>query len=52
MQEAMGNHRVVRRRGCHILETIGSHMALRLSDVRAGRPVPKGRLLVLISVGG
>jgi hypothetical protein len=43
---------VVRRRGFHIFYTIGSHMAVRLSALRAGRPLPPGRFLVLISVRG
>jgi hypothetical protein len=42
--------RVVRRRGFHILYTIDSQMAVRLSALRAGRPLPPERFLVLISV--
>jgi hypothetical protein len=41
----------VRRRGSHILYTIDSRMAVRLSALRAGRPLPP-RFLVLISVRG
>jgi hypothetical protein len=33
-------HRVVRRRGSHIFYTIGSQMAVRLSALRTGRPLP------------
>jgi hypothetical protein len=32
--------------------TIGSQMAVRLSSLRAGRPLPPGRFLVLISIRG
>jgi hypothetical protein len=32
-------HRVVRRRGCHIFQTVGSQMAVR-SALRAGHPLP------------
>jgi hypothetical protein len=46
----MEAHRVVRRRGSHIFYTIGSQMAVRLSALRAGRHLPPGRFLVLISV--
>jgi hypothetical protein len=45
-------HRVVRRRGRHISYKIGSEMGVRLSAIRAGRPLPPGRFLVLISVRG
>jgi hypothetical protein len=45
-------HRVVRRRGSHILLTIGSQMAVRLSALRAGCPLPSERFLMLISVRG
>jgi hypothetical protein len=41
----------VRRRGSHIFWTIGSQMAVR-SASRAGRALPPGRFLVLISVRG
>jgi hypothetical protein len=41
----------VRGRGSHIFLTIGSQMAVR-SALRAGRPLPPGRFLVLISVRG
>jgi hypothetical protein len=46
----MKAHRVVRRRGSHIFYTIGTQMAVRLSALRACRPLPPGRFLVLISV--
>jgi hypothetical protein len=36
----MEAHRVVRRQGSHIFLTIGSQMAVRLSDLSAGRPLP------------
>jgi hypothetical protein len=42
--------KVVRRRGSHIFYTISSQMAVRMSDLCAGRPLPSGRFLVLISV--
>jgi hypothetical protein len=38
----------VRRRGFHIFYTIGSQIAVRLSALRAGRPLSPGRFLVLI----
>jgi hypothetical protein len=47
----MEAHRVVRRRGSHIFLAIGSQMAVR-SALRAGRPLPPGIFLVLISVRG
>jgi hypothetical protein len=34
---------VLRHRGAHIFYTIGSHMAVRLSVLRAGRPLPPGK---------
>jgi hypothetical protein len=40
MQHAVEVHMVVRRRGSHIFQTIGSQMAVRLSALRAGRPLP------------
>jgi hypothetical protein len=40
----------VRRRGFHIFQTFGSHMTVRLSILRAGRPLHPGRFLILISV--
>jgi hypothetical protein len=49
MQQAVEAHMVVRRRGSHIFKTIGSQMAVR-SALRAGRLLPPGRFLVLISV--
>jgi hypothetical protein len=33
--QAVKAHRVVRRRGSHTFQTIGSHMAVRLSALRA-----------------
>jgi hypothetical protein len=44
-------YRVVRRRGSHIFYTIGSQMAVR-SALRAGRRLPPGSFLILISVRG
>jgi hypothetical protein len=41
----MEAHRVVRRRGSHVFWTIGSHMAVRLSAVRPGRPLLPGMFL-------
>jgi hypothetical protein len=35
----MEAHRVVRRRGFHIFKKIGSQIAVRLSALRAGRPL-------------
>jgi hypothetical protein len=46
------DHRVVRLRGFHIFWTIGSQMAVRLSALRACRPLPPGWFLALISVRG
>jgi hypothetical protein len=40
----MEAHRVVRRRGAHIFYKIGSQMAVRLSVLRAGRPLPPGKI--------
>jgi hypothetical protein len=40
----------VRRRGSYIFKTVGSQMAVRLSILRAGCPLPHGRFLVLLSV--
>jgi hypothetical protein len=48
----METHRAVRRRGSYIFYTIGPQMAVRLSALRPGRPLPPGRSLVLISVRG
>jgi hypothetical protein len=39
LQQFMEVHRVVRRRGSHTYLTIGSQMAVRLSALRAGRPI-------------
>jgi hypothetical protein len=41
---------VTGRRGSHILWTIGSQMAVMLSALCAGRPLPPERFLLLISV--
>jgi hypothetical protein len=43
-------HRVVTRRGFHIFYKIDSQMAVRLSALRAGHPLPPRRFLVHISV--
>jgi hypothetical protein len=48
----MKAHRVVRGRGSHNFYTIGSQMAATLSALRAGRPLPPVRFLVLIFVRG
>jgi hypothetical protein len=42
----------MRRRGSHISWKIGSQLAVRLSALSAGLPLPPGRFLVLISVRG
>jgi hypothetical protein len=52
LKQAVKAHRVEGRRGSHIFQTIGSQVAVRLSALRAGRPLPPGRFLVLISVRG
>jgi hypothetical protein len=36
----------------HFLQAIGSQMAVSLSALRAGRSLPQGRFLVLVSVRG
>jgi hypothetical protein len=46
----MEAHRVMRRRGSHIFQTIGSQMAVRLLASRSSCPLPPGRFLVPISV--
>jgi hypothetical protein len=38
LQQTVEVHRVVRRRGSHIFQRVGSQMAVRLSVLRAGRP--------------
>jgi hypothetical protein len=43
-------HRVVGRRNFHIFQTIASQMAVRLSSLRAGCPLPPERFLVLVSI--
>jgi hypothetical protein len=48
----MEAHEVVRRRGSHIFYRVGSQMSVRLSAIRACRPLPPGRFMVLISVRG
>jgi hypothetical protein len=48
----MEAHSLVRRRGSHILQTVGSQMAVRLSALRSGRSLPIGKFLVLITVRG
>jgi hypothetical protein len=46
MFQAVGAHRVVRRRDLHIFYIIGSQMATRISPLRAGRPLsPEGFLV-------
>jgi hypothetical protein len=52
LKEAVKSLRVLRRRGSHIVYTVGSQMAVRLSALRAGHPLSPGRLLVLISGRG
>jgi hypothetical protein len=52
LYQAVETHRVVRRWGSHIYRKIDSQMAVRLSALRAGRPLPPGRFVVLISVRG
>jgi hypothetical protein len=48
----METHKVVSRRSTHISWTIGSQMAVNLSALRTGRPLPPSKFLVLISVRG
>jgi hypothetical protein len=48
----MKTDRIVRCRGSHIFHTIGSQMAVSLSALLDGRPLPPGIFLVLISVRG
>jgi hypothetical protein len=48
----MEAHRILRRQGSHIFEIIGPQMAVMLWALRAGRPLPPGRIPVLISVRG
>jgi hypothetical protein len=48
----MEAHRVVRRRGSHVFQTIGSQMTVRLSALHTGCPLPPERFLVLIYVRG
>jgi hypothetical protein len=48
--QAVEAHKIVRRRCSNIFWTIGSQMAEKLSALRAGRPLPPGRFLVLIYV--
>jgi hypothetical protein len=44
LQQAVEARRFVRRRGSHIFQTIGSQMAMRLSALRAGRPLPPRKI--------
>jgi hypothetical protein len=37
-------HRIVRRRGSHIFQTIGPQMTVKLSALRAGRPLPPKKI--------
>jgi hypothetical protein len=43
---------IVTRRGSNIFQRIGSHMAVRLSALRAVRPLAPGTFLALISFRG
>jgi hypothetical protein len=52
LEQATDACRVVRRRGSHILQTVGSQMAVRLSALRACLPLFPGRFLLIISVTG
>jgi hypothetical protein len=52
MYQAAEAHRVVRRQGSHIFQAVGTQMAVRLSALRAGRPLPPGKLLVLVFIRG
>jgi hypothetical protein len=52
LQQAEEAHKAVRRRGSNIFQIIGSQIAMRLSALRADRPLPPERFLVLISVRG
>jgi hypothetical protein len=45
-------YRVVRYRGSHIFQAIGSRMEMRLSVSREGHPLTPERFLALISVRG
>jgi hypothetical protein len=44
LQQAVKVHRAVRGRVSHIFQTIGSHMAVRLSALCAGRPLPPRKI--------
>jgi hypothetical protein len=46
----VGAHNALRRRGFNVFLKIGSQMAVRLSALRADRPLPPEIFLVLISV--
>jgi hypothetical protein len=48
----MEAHRIVRSGGYHVSQKIGSQIVVRLSALGAGRPLPPGRFLVLISFVG
>jgi hypothetical protein len=50
LKQAAEAQKVVRRRDSH--SSVHSQMAVRSSALRAGRPLPSGRFLVLISVRG
>jgi hypothetical protein len=52
LQQAVEARRVVRRRGSHIFQTVGSQMAVRLSALHASHPLPPETFLILISVRG
>jgi hypothetical protein len=52
LYQAVEAHSVARRWGSHSFRTIDSQMAVKLLVLRTVRPLPQGRLMVLISVGG
>jgi hypothetical protein len=43
-QQAVEAHRVVRRRDSHIFKSVGTQMAVRLSDLRIRRPLPPRKI--------
>jgi predicted RNA binding protein YcfA (HicA-like mRNA interferase family) len=45
-------HMGVRSRGSHIFQRVGSQMAVTLTALRPGRPLPQGKFLILVYVGG
>jgi hypothetical protein len=52
MYQAVETYRVVRRRGAHIIWTIGLQMAVRLQHYALAPLYPQERFLVFISVRG